>query len=417
MSELVLANCNAVDARGQRPEPVDVLVTAGRIRSITSAADGPRPTASAVIDCRGLTVVPGLVNMHEHLCGAHPGLEQQSIADEGQIGCAIRMAGNAMKGLRAGVTTMRLVGERDGLEFRVRDAIEAHEIEGPRLYTAGSAFDFRGGHGWVVRSLEGDTPDQYRELAAEQIGHGVDLLKVMVSESGSSPDRDTVKMSPDDFDAIRVAARKAGLRLAVHTAATEHPIIEQIIDDAVDSLEHCYSIPEQLLQRAAAKKLLLVMTPLVCRASEYFEAIELPEAMLAGLEQMSQTHWSAVTRAVASGAVLALGTDIHSHILIDGTWAVVKELELYEEAGATPTMLLEIASRNGAAWLGRQEELGLVEEGFLADLIVLGRDPLREGASAFREIRQIVAGGTVVAPRAPEPPRSSLGRRQAPIPA
>jgi imidazolonepropionase-like amidohydrolase len=323
------------------------------------------------------------------------------------------MAGNAIKGLRAGVTTMRLVGEKDGLEFRVREAIETRLIDGPRLFTAGSAFDFRGGHGWVVRSLEGDTPDQYRELASEQIGLGVDLLKVMISESGSSPDRDDVKMSLEDFNAIRTAARDAGLRLAVHTAATEHPIIDQLIEDAVDSLEHCYSIPDQLLQKAVSKKLLLVMTPLVCRASEYFKAIELPEEMLAGLEQMSETHWSAVMRAVASGAALALGTDIHSHIHIDGTWAVVRELELYEEAGATPSMLLAIASRNGASWLGQQEELGLIEEGYLADLLILDKNPLRQGASAFREIRHIVAGGTVLAPRAPEPPRAFLDRSRA----
>jgi len=401
---LVLRNCQSVDVRGPRDGPVDITVLAGRIAEITRAGTGRPHDDAAIIEARGTTVVPGLVNMHEHLCGAHPGMEQQAIAGEDKLACLLRMAGNAQKALRAGVTTMRLVGEKDGLEFRVRDAIVHKMIEGPRLYTAGAAFDFRGGHGWVVRSLEGDSPHEYRELAESQVRLGVDLLKVMISESGSARDRDDVKMSVEDFDAIRVSAREAGLKMAIHTAAVDHPIMDRVVDDGVDSLEHCYRISKDLLERCIAKELLLVMTPLVGRAEDYFEAIQLPVEMLEGLEEMSEDHWAAVARAVGGGARLALGTDIHSHVRVGGTWAVVKELELYEEAGASPMDLLGIASRNGAAWLGKQDELGLVEEGFLADLLVLGKNPLREGASAFREIRQVIAAGNVFEPRAAEHP-------------
>jgi imidazolonepropionase-like amidohydrolase len=82
--------------------------------------------------------------------------------------------------------------------------------------------------------------------------------------------------------------------------------------------------------------------------------------------------------------------------LLNGAPAPVRELELYEEAGADPVMLLEIGSRNGASWLGEDERLGLVEEGFEADLLVLDGDPFVLGAAAFRQLRHVISKGTLV---------------------
>jgi imidazolonepropionase-like amidohydrolase len=92
------------------------------------------------------------------------------------------------------------------------------------------------------------------------------------------------------------------------------------------------------------------------------------------------------------------------HLEFGGTWAPVRELEVYEEAGADPRTILALASRNGAAWLGCDHELGLVEEGFLADVLVLGENPLDAGASAFRGLRHVIAGGEAFEPRPAEPP-------------
>ena len=161
---------------------------------------------------------------------------------------------------------------------------------------------------------------------------------------------------------------------------------------------------EELLERLIDRNILLVMTPLVGRSPDYFETIGLQGDMIERLTVAGKTHWKAITLAVEKGARLALGTDFHSHIEFGGTWAPVRELEVYEEAGADARVILALASRNGAEWLGRGDELGLVEEGFIADLLVLEQSPMRAGASAFRDLRHVIAGGNVFEPRQPEKP-------------
>lgn len=403
---LVLRECTAVDVRGERDGAVDIVIREGRIAQIALAGrarvngNGLREVA-----VRGRTVVPGLVNMHEHLSNAHPGTtEERSIAGEDETGRALRMAGNALRALRAGVTSMRLVGEKDATDVRVREAIKAGKIVGPRLWTAGAPLDFVGGHGGTVGALEGEGPEEFGRLAQGQVDAGVDLLKLMICDGGAGEHLETVRFSPEEFSAIRDVARSAGLRMSLHTAAVPHPIMEQIIEDGADSLEHCYLVPEDLLARLIERNILLVMTPLVGRSPDYFTTIGLRDDMIERLTIAGKTHWRAIALAVEKRARLALGTDFHSHLEFGGTWAPVRELELYEEAGADETTIMAVASRNGAEWLGCGDELGLVEEGFLADLLVLDESPLTGGAAAYRGLRLVVAGENVLEPQPPAKP-------------
>ena len=402
---LVLRRCVAADERGERDAAVDIVIRNGKIAEITAAGQA-RPSGDVLeLDVRDKTVVPGLVNMHEHLSNAHPGTsEERSIAGEDETGRALRMAGNALKALRAGVTSMRLVGEKDATDLRVRDALQAGKIIGPRIWTAGAALDYVGGHGGTTGALEGAGPEEFERLTQGQVDAGVDLVKLMICDGGAGKELETVRFSADEFGAIREVARGAGLKMSLHTAAVPDPIMEQIVEDGVDSLEHCYLVSEELLERLIDRNILLVMTPLVGRSPDYFETIGLPGDMIERLTVAGKTHWKAITLAVEKGARLALGTDFHSHIDFGGTWAPVRELEVYEEAGADPRMILALASRNGAEWLGRGDELGLVEEEFIADLLVLEQSPMTAGASAFRDLRHVIAGGNVFEPRPPERP-------------
>jgi imidazolonepropionase-like amidohydrolase len=402
---LILRDCRAADQRGARDETVDIVVRDGRIAEIVPAGKARANGETGEVPVGGGTVVPGLVNMHEHLSNAHPGTtEERSIQGEDELGRALRMAGNALKALRAGVTSMRLVGEKDATDIRVREALASKRIEGPRVWTACAPLDYKGGHGGTVGGLEGSSPEEFERMAAEQVDAGADLLKLMICDGGAGKDLARVQFSEEEFGAIRAVARKANLRMSLHTAAVPHPIMDQVIEDGVDSLEHCYLLPEELLDRFIDRGILLVMTPLVGRSPEYFERIELPGDMIERLTVAGKTHWQAICLAVERGARLALGTDFHSHLRFGGTWAPVRELEVYEEAGADPHAILALASRNGAAWLGCDDELGLVEEGFLADLLVLEDNPIESGASAFRGLRHVIADGKLYEPRAAEEP-------------
>jgi imidazolonepropionase-like amidohydrolase len=406
MSEmLVLRGAEIADARGGRAAS-DIVVRSGRISEIVPAgqarADGDRVRE---LDVSGATVVPGLVNMHSHFSFAHPGsLEEAAISGESPSARALRMAANALKALRAGVTSARLVGEADGLEMPLIEAIGRGDLDGPRLWTASAPLTFRNGHGGAVGAVAGDSPADYAALTQQQLDRGATLIKVVMCPGGASGDLESVRMSADEFAEIRRVARQAGVKIAVHTSAVPHPIMDMLLEDGLDTLEHCYRQSPEMLGRAIDRNMLLVMTPLVGRSPEYFAAIELPQRLQEGIIQASEPHWQAVREAVQEGARLALGTDFLAHLRIGGTWAVVRELELYEEAGVEPERLLALASRNGAEWLGQADELGLVQDGFLADLLVLERNPLEHGARAFRDLRLVIAGGRVHEPSDPEVP-------------
>jgi imidazolonepropionase-like amidohydrolase len=402
---LVVRNCAAVDARGARSDYCDLVIVNGRIAEIADGGSGRSPDeASPTLDAAGAFVVPGFVNMHEHLSFAHPrSSESAAIEGESSLDRVLRMAGSARRGLGAGVTTMRLVGEFESFEQAVRNAIRSGHLAGPRIFTAGAPLTYSGGHGASVGALESGTPERARELAEDEVAAGVDLLKLMISSGIAGGNVEVVRMSFDEFDAIRAVARANGLGMAVHTAAVEHPIIDALVDDGIDTLEHCYAAPDSILDRCVAQDVLLVLTPLVTQHESYFRAIGLPGEMIAEIAAESERHWGVVKRAVAKGARLALGTDFHSHLELEGTWAVVRELELYAEAGVTGPDLLAVANRNGAEWLGIGDEVGLVEEGYVADLVVLDGDPL-EGPAAFRKLRRVVAEGIeheVIPPLAP----------------
>ena len=377
----------------------------GVVAEISAAKESrPRVPHARYISGDGATVVPGLINMHEHLSVVHPGThEEEELAGESHDACLRRMIDNAQHAMQVGVTSLRLAGERDGLDIELRDQIATQRLAGPRIWTSCQPLDYVGGGRGFVGAVECSSADDFRRAAREQLAQGADFLKVMLSGGAASSKPGAVGLSVEEFEAVRLVARESGVRIAVHTAAIPHPIMSRLVEDGVDSLEHCYLMDDELLARCIESGTLLVLTPLVSNSPEYLEELGLGRSAIERMGAVGQTHWRVVRSAVASRALIALGTDIHSHVRLHGTSAVVRELELYEEAGAGPDMLLEIASRNGASWLGETERLGLVEEEYLADLLVLDENPFRSGASAFRALRHVISGGVLVRPDATDP--------------
>ena len=317
---LTIRNCAVADARGARGDFCDIVVVDGRIAEITAAGGARSSNGDArTIDASGASVVPGFVNMHEHLSFAHPrSSESAAIEGESPLDRVLRMAGSARRGLGAGVTTMRIVGEFESFEQAVRTAIRRGHLTGPRMFTAGAPLTYSGGHGASVGALESGSPEAARQLAEEEVASGVDLLKLMISSGIAGGNVEVVRMSFEEFDEIRKVARANGLRMAVHTAAVEHPIIDALVGDGVDTLEHCYTAPDSILDRCVSNRMLLVLTPLVTQHESYYRAIELPDEMIAEVTAESDRHWGVVKTAVAKGARLALGTDWHSHLELGG---------------------------------------------------------------------------------------------------
>src|SRR5262245_11277262 len=134
----LLHNCSVVDGVSDTPlADAGVLVDGGLIRAVGARADLPR--ADREIDLGGAHVMAGLANMHVHFGLILPGVEGDRMVNETEAALALRMAQNARDALQAGVTTVRLVGERKHADFALKSSIARGETQGPRIFSAGMA--------------------------------------------------------------------------------------------------------------------------------------------------------------------------------------------------------------------------------------------------------------------------------------
>jgi imidazolonepropionase-like amidohydrolase len=386
VAELLLANANVVDVRTGGVAAGAIAVADGRI-----VEDGD---AERVLDLDGAYVLPGLVNCHVHFGLVLPGAAGERLRGETEAALALRMAANAAAALRAGVTTVRLVGERPYADLALRDSIARGETPGPRVLSAGPLLISVGGHGWELPgSAEASGADGFRRLAREQLKHGADWLKISVS-GGIAGENEAIadsQMTADEILAVTETAHARGRKVAAH--AGPPGAIRLAVEHGVDSIEHGYFLDDETTGFMAGRGAWLVPTINVSRAVEFFERIGAPPWMIAKALAAGELHWAGLRSAIRNGVRIALGTDMLPHEPFDGTSVTVRELEFMVEAGLTPLAALRAATVDAAELLDL-DDVG-VEPGKRADLIAVGGNPV-EDVSALRDLRAVVAAGRLV---------------------
>jgi imidazolonepropionase-like amidohydrolase len=161
-----------------------VVVEGGRIAAVVSAGEAPSGTT---LRLDGLTLLPGLVNMHVHLCfGGEPD-PLSVMRREPHAMTVIRAVLRARQTVEAGVTTVRDLGGRDYAELSVRDAIRDGVVSGPRVLCAGRGICMTGGHGWNSIGRESDGPDDVRKAVREQLKAGADVIKLFATGGVMTP--------------------------------------------------------------------------------------------------------------------------------------------------------------------------------------------------------------------------------------
>jgi len=399
MTSLRLVGCEVVDVlRGDIWHSANIEIRDGAIvevatGSCSSTASGRRNDAM-VIDLEGRHVAPGLINMHVHLSLALPGGERERLADEGDAGLALRMAANARRTLEAGVTTVRCVGEPRGVEFALRRAAADGDAVLPRIFSAGTLLCCTGGHG-NRHGTEADGPDAFARAARLQIKRGADLLKIAISGgiSGVHETIATSQMNEAEVGAVTQVAHAWGRKVAAHVGPVDG--IRLAIEHGVDSIEHGYELDEETAALMSERGTWYVPTIVVSRCREYFERIRIPDWMMRRALSAGERHFAALKNALAAGVQIAMGSDMLPFEPYEGTTASVRELEFYGEAGMDPVEVLRSATIRPASWLGRQGELGAVEPGYRADLVVLHGNPL-EAPSELRGIGAVLHDGQLV---------------------
>ncbi|RBP53568.1 amidohydrolase family protein [Arenicella xantha] len=373
-----------------------VLVNGDRIEKIGSRSEVQIPADAKVVDASGKWLIPGLMNMHVHLDLILPGKMKAELAGETEAAMALRMAANAQKILQAGVTTVRLPGADRYGDIALKKSINKGEMVGPRIFTAGEAILITAGHGSEPGVVYADGPDELVKEVRKQISLGADWVKILIS-GGIATDGGAIAealMTPEEINAVVDAAHRFGVKVAAHSGSPAATLVA--VEAGVDSIEHGYMLDSKVLKKMAQAGTWLVPTIVVSQPATqpFFEKIGSPPWYLERRNSMGKVHWEALKTAISEGVNIGLGTDQLPNEPNDGTTATVREAEYYVEAGMTPLQALRSATIETAKMLNAENDIGTLEEGKYADIVMVSANPA-ENISALRSMDMVMKGGVI----------------------
>ncbi len=398
----VLTNANVIDATGSPVQPgMTVVITGNTITSITRGAYQSTGNETSIIDLDGAYVVPGFWNMHTHLSAMLP--HNHAFDGESSGSKVVRAGVNAMEGLRHGFTALRSVGEEDYIDVTWQRVFDHGFLMGPRIFPSGLPVSPTAGH-------RGDTVDGADGVAAVR-----KAVRSRIQIVASTIKIFNVEMLPDELAAVIETAHSLGVHVTTHA---REPSLLLAVQAGVDSVEHGYGLSEETIELMAQKGTFFDPT-IICNLSD--EYIKEREARLASLgysedkqavrlrtliayaDVRSTEHAlyqrQALVKAAKAGVKLLIGSD--SMPIGEIGWL---EMEQFVLSGVSEMDTLIAATRNGADMMGLLDVLGTVEEGKLADLVVLAENPL-ENISNIRTIQMVFKDGISVDM---EPPAGTL---------
>lgn len=332
------------------------------------APDGP------VRDLGDVTLLPGLVDCHVHLC-ADPSAEQfgssyASMTDLAPV--RTLMISNALRLLDAGVTTARDLGSPGSLGTQVRDLLADSPVAAPRILAANAPVTVPGGHTWAMggeaQGIEGVVARVRQRAAA-----GADVIKVMVTGGfmtpGTNPAR--AQFSLAELTALVEEAHTLGLPVTAHALGVEG--IERAVRAGADGIEHCAWVTENgsrfdpgIAQAIAAAGVVVCPTMnAACTAESYCCPWDKREQVIGNLRRLR-----------AAGVVLIAGTDCGIPLVPFEGFADC--LAVFAEIGMTPREVIGSATTAAARACGLGDVTGRLEPGLAADMIAVPGDPTQE---------------------------------------
>ena len=358
---------------GRLLEHATVLVEGDRIVKVAKGnASIPKDTRKIPLD--GRILLPGFIDCHVHLClDASPDPMAGSLAEPLTL-TAIKAANFAKKTLMAGVTSVRDMGGRDGVDLGLRQAIQSGLIPGPRMLVSGRLICMTGGHGWQM-GREANGPDEVRKAAREQIKAGADIVKLMATGGVLTPavEPGSEQLTEEELRAGVEEAHKAGKRTATHAMGSQG--ILNALRAGIDSIEHGVYLGEETISLMLQRDIPFIPT---ISALENIDkkGVEagIPPYAVEKTLRVKPFHIDSTRMAREAGVRVAMGTDAGTPFNDHGE--NLQELTLLVERGFSPAEALESGTRIASQVLGLDDQLGTIEEGKLADLIVVNGNPL-----------------------------------------
>ncbi len=400
---IALVPARVIDGVGKTAREGAVVVVDGE-RIVAIGDRSIIPAGAKIVELPGQTLMPGFINCHEHPLmygddyqNAHL---QASSAYKALMGLAA-----LQRMLLAGWTGVRVMGDADVYYANqdIRKTIDSGVFVGPRLTGAGHYLSITGGGGDVnyfspeqkviADGLVVDGPEEIRKAVRQEIKYGSDWIKLLVTGAYQSVGDDprNVAFSPEELKAAVEEASRHNVPVAAHAHATEG--IKQAVAAGVRSIEHGTFIDDEAIRMMAERGTFLVPTIYV---GDYYDEGDKLRAQDKNDEYIRNTRGkflAAVGRAHQAGVKVAVGIDL-------GGWMTdpvvfVREMAVLVEAGFTPMEAIQAGTRVGAELLRRDDRLGTVQAGKLADLVAVPGNPL-EDMKALEKVDFVMIGGKVV---------------------
>ncbi|MBT7431106.1 MAG: amidohydrolase family protein [Ilumatobacter sp.] len=378
MTSTVFSGGQIFDGTGAVPERGDIRVENGRIAEIGTGLSG-----DVEIDVSDKTIFPGFFDCHVHLTMTTiDTVERLSTPLSYRFYQAIH---NMQVTLDAGITSVR---DASGADLGVKQAVDNGLVAGPRMQISIAMLSQTGGHGdghvlcgaQLRMPYPGapsgvvDGPDEMRKRVRELVREGASVIKVATSGGVLSPISDPTRghLRDVELEVLVEEATAAGLHVMAHAQATDG--IKAAIRSGIRSIEHGIYLDDEAIQMMLDRGTYLVPTLLAPRM--VVEAADsgsrLSERVLEKVHMVIEAHTDSISKAIDAGVKIAMGTD--SGVGPHGQ--NLRELGLMVDAGLTPTQALVATTKTAAELLGVEDDLGTIQEGKLADLVIVDGDPL-----------------------------------------
>ncbi|MBW8186332.1 amidohydrolase family protein [Shewanella sp. NR704-98] len=395
---LLIADGYVDVAKGKTVENAAIIVSNNQIVKVTKQDKLTDRASYNLIDLSGKVLVPGVMDMHVHLAGDAEDdfLAAQNYSIPRQTVKAVK---NAKLTLLAGFTTVRDLGASGYAVIATRDGINAGEIPGPRIWAVGNPISITGGHcddnfsapeKKSIADGVADGPWAVRAKVRENIKFGANAIKVCAT-GGVFSKGTKVGVQQLSYEEIKSAVDEAhmrGLTIAAHAHGTSG--IKASIKAGIDSIEHC-----SFMDKEAIKMAIKAGTYLSCDIynTEYTLAFGaangVPEENINKEKLVSKAQRESFREAVKEGANMVFGSDAAIYPHGDNG----KQFSRMVTFGMTPIQALQAATINSAALL-KQDNLGQIKAGFMADIIAVDGDPL-ENISLMENVTFVMKDGQV----------------------
>jgi imidazolonepropionase-like amidohydrolase len=380
MAITLIKGGHLIDGTGSPPKgPAALLVEDERITAVGAEAENRASEASDVIDCGSRTLLPGLIDCHNHL-SLDPTLDNYLYRMNDPIpDLTLRSVMTMRVDVQSGVTTSRCLGDKEFLDTACRTWVREGRVLGPRLLVAGRGIRAPHGHGFVGYPFGG--VESVRQATRENLMAGADLIKIYITGTLRTKEGILHYYSKEEIETVVEEAHRVGVPVATHCIGG--PGLKLALDAGIDVIEHGYFVSDKQIERLRSTGTWLVMTPSIFLTNARINTLP-PQLIEGHLRQRDQVV-ERLTAAIGGGVRYAVGTDgMHG--------GIAQEIQYLVDLGASPEDALRAATASAARVCGMEDHIGTLEKGKFADVIAVEGDPLKDPL-VLQSPKPVILGG------------------------